>query len=218
VAVYSADYDRPPNGCWLKSKAEAPSFKTGVFACYPKAGPTPAPPPAPPPTPGPTPAPPAPPQCYNATVSEFDEKPVVSFVDGTSKFAQVFNPSWIQATEGTGGKSGLAIRTQNCTGCGVAGENGCCGCSGTGEKASIVTFAELLNNDNTSTPKFKLVDGSSVVFGPHDQSDVRGTEDPRIALDPKTGIFYMLYTCFGDGKPRVTMCMATSKNPTSNTR
>jgi predicted GH43/DUF377 family glycosyl hydrolase len=60
------------------------------------------------------------------------------------------------------------------------------------------------------------VDGKSVVYGPHNQSDIKGTEGPRIALDSKTGIFYMLYTCFGAGKPRVALCLATTKNPTSN--
>ena len=37
----------------------------------------------------------APPQCYAADVTSFDPKPVLSAVDGTSTYAQIFNPSWI---------------------------------------------------------------------------------------------------------------------------
>ena len=35
---------------------------------------------------------------YNATVVHFDAKPVVSYVDGSADFQQVFNPSWIVAS------------------------------------------------------------------------------------------------------------------------
>lgn len=37
-------------------------------------------------------------------------------------------------------------------------------------------------------------------------------------MDPSTGVYYMLYTCFNSGKaaplPQVTMCLASSSDPT----
>lgn len=157
-------------------------------------------------------APPAPaPQCYRATVAKFDTKPVISSVDGTSAYPQAFNPSWIEASAGTGGKAGLIIRTQNCS----AKVGQCVACAGTGEKASVLTFAELLNSDNSSstTPRFKPIDRSSLVFGPHDASDERGTEDPRVAYDSATGTYYMFYTCWASSGVG-TLCLASTKNPT----
>lgn len=38
------------------------------------------------------PPPPPPPQCYKASVTKFDPKPVLSAVDGSSSFQQVLNP------------------------------------------------------------------------------------------------------------------------------
>ena len=52
---------------------------------------------------------------YTAELVHFDTRPVVSFADGSAAFQQVFNPAWVQASAGTGGKAGLLIRTQNCT-------------------------------------------------------------------------------------------------------
>ena len=168
--------------------------------------------------PRPTPAPgPIPEQCYAHKVVSFDANPVMSFVDGSSSFGQVFNPSWIEASEGTGQRAGLLIRTQNCT---VQAPGKCLGCSGVAAAASVLTFAELLDDDNppAATPRFKHVDRGSVVFGPHDLTDDQGTEDPRVALDAATGIYYMLYTCYNSGKTKqdkVTLCLATSTDPTS---
>lgn len=156
--------------------------------------------------------PPPPPQCYRAKVTQFDEQPVISAVGGSSSFQQAFNPSWIVSSAGTGGKAGLLIRTQNCS---ATAGGGCVGCAGTGPKASVLTFSELLNDDNSSaiTPKFKPIDSHSLVFGPHDDSDLRGTEDPRVAFDAATGTYYMFYTCWAkDGTG--SLCLASTKNPT----
>jgi len=110
VAVLSGPTDSPPSACWLKTKDALlhPKYKPGVQSCWPTGTPIP-PSPAPPPTP-----PPPPPQCYAASVVSFDRRPVLSHVDGTSSFGQVFNPSWVQASPGTGGKSGLLVRSQVC--------------------------------------------------------------------------------------------------------
>ena len=108
--------------------------------------------------------------------------------------AQAFNPSWIVA----GSKqphTGLLVRTQNCTGCGSTYDPtkdpkaGCCHCSGTGEAASIITFAKLIGGDdsNITAPKFERLTADSVVFGPHDDSDLRGTEG-RIKIPIKIPI------------------------------
>ena len=32
--------------------------------------------------------------------------------------------------------------------------------------------------------------------GPHNDDDLRGTEDPRVAYDKSTGTYYMFYTCW----------------------
>jgi predicted GH43/DUF377 family glycosyl hydrolase len=157
------------------------------------------------------------PQCYAATVSRFAKDPVLSAIYGNSDFAQVFNPSWVEASEGTSGKAGLIVRTQNCTGCGQDLDH-CCSCSGTGDAASILTWSELQNEDGDvdEIPSFSHVGSESVIFGPHDDSDLRGTEDPRIAYDKKTGIYHMLYTCYGSEsvEDSPTLCHATSANPT----
>ena len=47
---------------------------------------------------------------YSASIVHFDAKPVVSRADGSADFEQVFNPSWVVASPGTGGKAGLLIR------------------------------------------------------------------------------------------------------------
>ena len=137
----------------------------------------------------------------------------------------------MQASAGTNGKAGLLIRTQNCSAT-VGGS--CVACSGAGQKASRITFSELLNNDNSSdiVPRFAPVTNNSVVFGPHDHSDLLGTEDPRVAYDAASGIYYMFYTCYGDGgrgsvlpthggnragqTRTYTLCLATTSDPTSN--
>jgi len=155
-------------------------------------------------------------QCFAAKVTEFGTNPVLSHLQGSSTFSEVFNPSWIQASEGTNGKAGLLVRSQNCSG---YGPGDCAACSGTGQNASYLAFAELLNNDNVSTPEFASVDRDSIVFGPHDATDDKGTEDPRVAFDPTTGIYYLMYTCYNSGKAvnqsAVTLCLATSPNPAS---
>lgn len=69
---------------------------------------------------------------YNVEVLEISPTPVVSYVDGTSQYEQVFNPSWIEASPGTQGVEGLVMRTQNCSAT-VGGP--CVGCGGSGSKA-----------------------------------------------------------------------------------
>lgn len=148
-------YDSPPFSCFLKPANATPEWKAEVTALWPSGhGPIPPPPP-----PGP-PGPPRPgPQCYTATVTHFDAAPVLSFVNRTSDFAQVFNPSWVQPTAGTRGRQGLMVRTQNCSGagCSIPTAGTCCQCSGTGAAASVLTFAELLSSDNVTThpPHFR---------------------------------------------------------------
>lgn len=52
---------------------------------------------------------------YSARLVSFAERPVLSFVDGSSSFAQVFNPSYVVPSNGTAGRAGLLARTQNCS-------------------------------------------------------------------------------------------------------
>ena len=213
AAVLAGGTHSPPWHCWLKGQGlEHPKQNADVVSCWP-AGSTPLP--VPPPPPPPAPPAPVPPQCYKAEVVKFDKKPVISSVDGTSSYQQVFNPSWIVASPGTRGKQGLIIRTQNCS-ASVSTPPHCVACGGTGPKASVLTFSELKGSDNTTStaPVFAPVTESSVVFGPHADIDIRGTEDPRVAYDPATGIYYMFYTCWSKTGAGF-LCLASTRNPTS---
>ena len=112
-------------------------------------------------------------------------------------------------------EKGLIIRTQNCS-ASVSTPPHCVACGGTGPKASVLTFSELKGSDNTTTaaPVFAPVTESSVVFGPHADIDIRGTEDPRVAYDPATGVYYMFYTCWSKTGAGF-LCLASTRNPTS---
>tara|TARA_B110000208_G_scaffold88174_1_gene111336 strand:+ start:104 stop:1177 length:1074 start_codon:yes stop_codon:yes gene_type:complete len=157
-----------------------------------------------------------PPQCYRAKVESFDPNPVLSSVGGSSDYTFVFNPSWVEATKGTSGKEGLLLRTQNCSK--TTGTGGKCSrCSGTGPNASVLTFSRLMSetDNHTATPTFERVTSASFVFGPHDDTDIRGTEDPRIAWDEESQLYYMFYTCWAKNKLG-TLCLATTADPTSS--
>ena len=143
-------------------------------------------------------------------VIDFSAKPVLAY-PLNSEFSQVFNPSWV-----SGAKPGLLSRTQNCS----ASPGQCVRCSGSGGHASVLTFSALVGSDEATVdpPIFAPVDASSVVFGPHDATDDFGTEDPRLAYESTSGIYYMFYTCYNSGsthQARVTMCLATTADPTS---
>ena len=138
----------------------------------------------------------------------FDALPIISW-PGTSSFGQVFNPSWVGGT-----KPGLLVRTQNCTA--VVGK--CVRCSGNGSAASVLTFSAQQHNGKGGSPTYAPLTGASVVFGPHDATDDLGTEDPRVTFDASSGTFYMFYTCYNSGAtphPRVTLCLATTVDPSS---
>ncbi|EOD24686.1 hypothetical protein EMIHUDRAFT_206771 [Emiliania huxleyi CCMP1516] len=123
-----------------------------------------------------------------------DATPVLSFVDGTSRFQQSFNPAWVAPSASTRWTSGLLVRSQNCSA--VAGGR-CVACAGSGPRnASALSFSALLSDDNhtSSAPVFAKL--SDVVFAPHDAADERGTEDPRLAYDDRTGMYYMFYTAW----------------------
>ncbi|CAM9147387.1 unnamed protein product, partial [Ectocarpus fasciculatus] len=141
---------------------------------------------------------------YDVKVTKRDSEPVLAFINGTTSYQFVFNPSWVQATGGSGGKHGLLVRTQDCD-CDVGGM--CVFCGGSAEKASILTFAELQSDG------FLHVDDSSVVFGPYDESDAWGTEDPRIQYNPKDETYYMFYTAY-NGED-ILLSLATTRNPSA---
>lgn len=140
----------------------------------------------------------------------FDSEPILSWPD-TSSFGQVFNPAWIG-----GPKPGLLLRTQNCT----ARVGDCVRCSGNGSAASVLTFSAQQHNWKGSPPTYAPLTGASVVFGPHGATDDLGTEDPRVTYDASSGTHYMFYTCYNSGstpQPRVTLCLATTADPSSAT-
>lgn len=138
----------------------------------------------------------------------FDSQPILSW-PGTSSFGQVFNPAWVG-----GPKPGLLLRTQNCT----ARVGDCVRCSGNGSAASVLTFSAQERSRKGGPPTYAPITGSSVVFGPHDATDDLGTEDPRVTYDASSGTHYMFYTCYNSGstpQPRVTLCLATTADPSS---
>lgn len=150
---------------------------------------------------------------YQVSVAR-DAEPVVSFRSNprNSFFEQAFNPSWIASSPGV--PAGLLVRTQNCS----APPGQCVHCKGDGLNASVMSFARLIGNDGTGDrPVFAPIDNSSIVFGPHDDTDDLGTEDPRIVFDKMSGTYIMYYTCYNAGRstqPRVALCLATSPQPT----
>lgn len=188
-------------------------------------------------------------------------------------FGQVFNPSWIDGSPDGKVKPGLIVRTQNCTvgrepplSCGLGGNgdpergkgtptHSCCACNMRSlndslQKRSILTFSQLQGSDSSEikSPKFAPLTAKSIVFEPVDKpplnDDFKGTEDPRVAMDPKTGIYYMFYvrlpvrlgflslsvcssvapglcqTCFHKGTYSEgaggSLCLASTKDPTSS--
>ena len=70
-----------------------------------------------------------------------------------------------------------------------------------------MTFSEDLKNGSFSKITYK-----SEVFGPSDSSDSWGTEDPRMAFNPKDNLYYMFYTAYNGSA--IFLSLATSANPT----
>lgn len=95
------------------------------------------------------------------------------------------------------------MRTQDCP---VSPGDPCSFCGGSQELASVLTWSEL------SSGSFSPVEESSIVFGPADETDSWGTEDPRMVLDKENDIYYMFYTAY-NGQD-INLSLATSTNPT----
>ena len=123
---------------------------------------------------------------YNVAVLSQPATPVVSFLDGNSRWPQNFNPSYVEASTGTAQVSGLLIRAQNCS----AWTPGVClSCNvnhtnpGPVFCGSVITFARSTGNGTFDEPY--------LVFSPDGtEEEMFGTEDPRIALDHATGIYH----------------------------
>ena len=141
---------------------------------------------------------------YEVQVVKRPSEPVISFVNKDTSYTLVFNPSWVEPSS-SNGKSGLLMRTQNCT---IAPGDPCAFCGGSQADASVLTFGEE-NADGT----YNFVGESSVVFGPNDSTDSWGTEDPRIKFNPEDGLYYMFYTAY-NGKD-IFLSLATSPDPAS---
>lgn len=67
------------------------------------------------------------------------------------------------------------------------------------------------------SPKFADVPPSAIVFRPNGSlAELNGTEDPRITLDPSTGVFLLAYTAFGrnpGGGVHLVLSLASTKTP-----
>lgn len=142
-----------------------------------------------------------------------DPEPLLAFRTGHTSWQQVFNPTWVAPTNATQGRAGLLVRSQNCT----LAEGKCGHCSGTGQKASWLTWAEL--DESGPVPKVvNFVGESEAVFGPFDCADgaqcldARGTEDPRLTYDPETQTYVLLYNAWG--AKGAFLAIASTRDPT----
>lgn len=142
---------------------------------------------------------------YQVTVSQRDTSPILAYIDKTSVYQQIFNPTWIEPTPLTNGKGGLLARTQNCDS--PVDAEKCTFCGGSQDKASILTYSE-----QKADGSFTVVDENSVVFGPSDNTDSWGTEDPRMKFNPHDNLYYMFYTAYNGSA--IFLNLATSTNPT----
>jgi len=141
---------------------------------------------------------------YSLTVISHPSKPLISQIDNSSSFSLIFNPTWVQASPLTQNVEGLLMRTQDCP---IAAGDPCAFCGGSQALASVLTFSPL-QSDGT----FAAVEDTSVVFGPADESDSWGTEDPRMVYDAQSGVYYMFYTAYNGHD--IYLSLATSTNPT----
>ena len=88
------------------------------------------------------------------------------------------------------------MRAQNCS----SAKGVCNQCAGEGQKASVFSFAQLQSGDGAATkPRFRAIDASTTVLGPHDSTDNLGVEDPRILYDANNSRYIMYYTCYNSG-------------------
>ena len=152
---------------------------------------------------------------YQVTVTQRSDAPLISFqgdahYPGNSPWPQNFNPSWVQASSGTGGVEGLIIRAQNCS----FAPGICTNCNVDDKHpiapyfpGSVLLFAQHLGGSVFAPPY--------LIFSPSadaPQDETNGTEDPRIAFDAATGAYHLFYTCYGAKGP--ILCHAISSNPT----
>ena len=84
------------------------------------------------------------PPCYRATLTSFEQTPVLSYLDGSSQFQQVFNPAWLEPSSGTQGKAGLFVRSQNCT---TSGKCVRCAADGQQQYVNLSSRCSRLVND-----------------------------------------------------------------------
>ena len=186
--------------CWLKTKDQTtrPAANPAVIGCWP---PGRVPPPPPPP--------PAPP-LYDVTVVALPPDPVISFLPPLANTAwpQSFNPAFVEASAGTGGTRGLIVRSQNCSG---VPPGKCIGCNVSPSwpiapyfPGSVLTFAEQRADGSFAEPY--------LVFAPEGPAETYGTEDPRVAYDPATGLYHLMYTCYNASS--YNLCHATTTDPT----
>jgi hypothetical protein len=186
-ACWASVFDVATGGvCWLKSRDQTtrPAYNPAVIGCWIDGR---TPPPMPPP-------PPPPP--YNVSVVDLPSDPVISFLPplANTDWPQSFNPAFVEATPATGGKRGLLVRSQNCSG---VAPGQCIACNVNGRwpiapyfPGSVLTFAELRGDGTFARPY--------LVFAPDGPDEDYGTEDPRLAYDPATKLYHLMYTCYSN--------------------
>ena len=115
------------------------------------------------------------PQSSYTVTARVDALPILAaspFAPANADWNQVFNPTWVQPSPATGNRSGLLVRSQNCTSRSVA--PGSCGptCAGDGQMASWLTWAELRDDGGAASKPAVVnrVTASSAVFGPFDSA------------------------------------------------
>lgn len=149
---------------------------------------------------------------YDVRVISRPDTPLISYLLGNTRWPQSFNPSWVEASAGTGGKEGLLVRSQNCSGF-TPGQCISCNVDSAHPIApyfpgSVITFSERLPGGGFAQPYLVFAPDANA---PVDESN--GTEDPRMKYDPATGLYRMFYTCYG-GKDGPYLCQAVTSDPT----
>jgi len=186
---FAAVFDVATGGvCWLKTQAQTakPVWSANLTACWPPSSPAPSPLPPPPPPP-----------LYSVTVVSLPPDPVISFLAGQTAWPQSFNPSWVEPSAGTRGVRGLLVRSQNCS----FTPGKCLACNPKGPNdnpflGSVITFAAQ-NADGSFQKPY-------LVFAPEGSHDEKGTEDPRIKYDKRTGLYHLFCADAATPSPRRT--------------
>jgi predicted GH43/DUF377 family glycosyl hydrolase len=147
---------------------------------------------------------------FNMTIRRLAQTPLVSSQipagqPGSSPFPYCYNAAYVPLPNGQGEvATALLLRCQDLT--------------NASDPYSVgPSFLALATQDPTSSSgAFLPLTKDSVVFQPEEAWEVKGTEDPRITYDNKTGLYYLMYSACSpesDGGVLSRLSLATTHDP-----